>query len=291
MRMLKRLSNRGEAYVHDLLAPAAARHNAEIYRKVRIADVVDIDGLSERDLRRFALMGHFDFVVTDRNHEPQFGIEFDGGGHDDRNDYLKDEICRQSKLALFRLTPESSRVKIKEASFVAYLVDVWFYGKEFVGMRAAGEVACDEPFMMSAFLKPNAKNIFDSEFDYTFSAMARLNQTLHTDNPLEHLNASSLSMIGPGGQYAAFARYGDLCGRYRIAFRTITWGNLDGFSAARELSEFCHALAFHDLCEEINAARVNPRPARRMAKVMEEIADLKSKGFYMVLGFGASFGH
>jgi hypothetical protein len=41
--MLKRLSNRGEVYVHDLLAPAAARHGAEIYRKVRIADVVDIE--------------------------------------------------------------------------------------------------------------------------------------------------------------------------------------------------------------------------------------------------------
>jgi len=48
--VLKRLSNRGEAYVHELLAPAAARHDAEIYRKVRIADVIDIDYLSSRGL-------------------------------------------------------------------------------------------------------------------------------------------------------------------------------------------------------------------------------------------------
>lgn len=58
--MLKRLSNRGEAYVHELLVPAATRHDAEIYRKVRIADAVDIDGLASRELGRFALMGHFD---------------------------------------------------------------------------------------------------------------------------------------------------------------------------------------------------------------------------------------
>lgn len=122
--MLKRLSNRSEVFVHDLLASAAARHSAEIYRKVRVANVVDIDDLDSRELGRVALMGHFDFVVTDRNHNPQFAVEFDGDGHDDKNDHLKDEICRRSGLALFRLTPSSSRVKIRRTSFVAYLVDV-----------------------------------------------------------------------------------------------------------------------------------------------------------------------
>ena len=286
--MLKRLSNRGEVYVHNLLAPAAARHDAEIYRKVRIADVIDIDDLNARELGRFALMGHFDFVVTDRNHDPQFAIEFDGGGHDDKNDHLKDEICRRSDLALFRLTPSSSRIKIREASFVAYLVDVWFYSQEFVRMQAAGEIQSDEPFMMSGFLKPNAKNIFDSEFVYISSAMGRLNRLLNTGNPLEHMNAASLSMIGPEGQYAAFVRHGDLCGRYRIALRTISWGALDAFSAARELSEFCHALAYHDLCEEIEAVRRDPHVARPVAEITEEIAQLKSSGFRIMLGFNTS---
>lgn len=285
--MLKRLSNRGELYVHDRLAPAAARHNAEIYRKVRIADVVDIGGLNSRELGRFALMGHFDFAVTDRNHDPQFAIEFDGTGHDDKNDHLKDEICRQSGLALFRLTTSSSRVRIREGSFVAYLVDVWFYCQEFARMQVAGEIPHDEPFMMSGFLKPDAKNIFDSEFVYTSSAMGRLTRLLNSGNPLEHLKAASLSMIGPEGQYAAFARHGDLCGRYRIALRTISWGALDASSAARELSEFCHALAYHDLCEEIEAVRLDPRVARSVATITEEVANLKSSGFRMVLGFGA----
>lgn len=284
--MLKRLSNRGEVFVHDLLAPAAARHDAEIYRKVRIADVVDIDDLTTREFGRFALMGHFDFVVTDRNHDPQFAIEFDGGGHNDKNDHLKDEICRQSGLALFRLTPDSSPVKIREAFFVAYLVDVWFCGQEFARMQAAGEIGPDEPFMMSGFLKPNAKNIFDSEFDYTLDAMTRLTRLLNTGNPLEHLHSASVSMIGPKGQYAAFARHGDLCGRYRIAFRTVSWGALDAFSAARELSEFCHALAYHDLCEEIEAVRLDPRVAHPVAEMQEEIAKLESSGFRIVLGFG-----
>jgi hypothetical protein len=270
--------------MYDLLATAASCHDAEIYRKVRIADVVDVDDVTSRELGRFALMGHFDFVVTDHNHDPQFAIEFDGGGHDDKNDHIKDEICRQSGLALFRLTPSSSRVKIREASFVDYLMDVWFYGQEFARMQVAGEIPHDEPFMMSGFLKPNAKNIFDSEFSYRCSAMGRLTRLLNTGNPLEHLNAASLSMIGPEGQYAAFAQHDDLCGRYRIAFRTIGWGSLDAFSAARELSEFCHALAYYDLCEEIETVRRDPRLARPLAEITQEIAKLKSSGFRVVLG-------
>jgi len=283
--MLKRLSNREEVYVHDLLAPAAARHNSEVYRKVRIADPIDINGLDSRELGRFGLMGHFDFVVTDRNHYPQFVIEYDGGGHNNKNDPLKDEICRRSGLALFRITPSSSRVKIGEASFVAYIVDVWFYSQAFARMQAAGEIQRDEPFVMSGFLKPDAKSVFDSEFYYTFGAMGRLTRVLNTGNPSEHLNAASVSMIGPEGQYAAFARYGDLSGRYRIAFRTINWGALDGFSAARELSEFCHALAYHDLCEEIEAVRLDARIARPVAEITKEIAALKSTGFRLVLGW------
>src|SRR5205814_6027453 len=108
-----------------------------------------------------------------------------------------------------------SRVKIKQASFVAYLLDVWFFSKEFVRMQADGKISADEPFMMSGFLKPNAKNIFDSEFVFTFAAMARLGKLLGTGNPLEHLNASSRSMVGPNGEYVAFARYGNFYGRYR----------------------------------------------------------------------------
>jgi len=143
-------------------------------------------------------MGHFDFVVTDRNHNPQFAIEFDGGGHDDKNDRLKDEICRQSGLALFRLTPSTSGVQIRKASFVAYLVDVWFYGQTFARMQAAAEIPRDEPFMMSGFLKPDAKNIFDSEFVYTFTAMWRLTRLLNTSNPLEHFECGVAFPGRPG---------------------------------------------------------------------------------------------
>lgn len=285
--MLKRLSNCDEIYVNDLLAPAATRYGAQVYRKVRIADAVDIDYLDSRELGRFSLMGHFDFVVTDPDHNPQFAVEFDGGGHDNKNDHLKDEICRQSGLALFRLTPSASRVKIRKANFVAYLVDIWFHRQAFVKMQTAGEIPYDEPFMMSGFLKRNAKNVFDSEFTYAFSAMARLSRLLNTGNPLEHLRGSSMSMIGPDGQYAAFARHGEFCGRYHISFYAVTWGTLDAFSMERELGEFCHALAYHDLCDEIEAVRAGNAPALTVTNASEQVADLKSRGFRILLAINS----
>jgi hypothetical protein len=286
--MLKRLSNKSEVYVNDLLAPAADRYEAEVYRKVRIADVVDINDLRSRELGRLSLMGHFDFVVADSNHDPLFAIEFDGGGHNDKNDHLKDEICRRSGLALFRLTPDSGRAKIRKANFVAYLVDVWFHSQAFVKMQTAGKIPYDEPFMMAGFLKSNARNVFDSEFRYAFSAMARLTRVLDTGNPLEHLKASSLSMIGPDGQYAAFARHGDLCGQYSITFRAINWGLLDAFSTERELGEFCHALAYHDLCDEIEDVRTGHQPALSAADISEQVAELKSRGYRVLIGVNTS---
>jgi hypothetical protein len=277
--MLKKLSNRGEAFVHELLALAAARHKAEIYRKVRIGDVVDIDALGPGKLRSLGFTGHFDFVVTDEHHNPQFAIEFDGGGHDPKNDHLKDEICRRADLALFRLDPGSSRLQIKQASFVAFLVDVWFYAQAFFRMQAEGSIPANEPFMMMGFLKPDAKNIFDSEFVYAFTARARLVRVLKTGDPFEHLNSASISMIGPDGQYAAFARHGDHVGRSRVSFKAVTWGSLEAFEAARELSEFCHALAYHDLCDEIELAKQAPNAVRSFDAAREEIADLTRRDF------------
>jgi hypothetical protein len=47
-------------------------------------------------LRNYALQAHFDFCVTDSNHRPAFAIEYDGGGHDSKND---------RKKTIFRLPP------------------------------------------------------------------------------------------------------------------------------------------------------------------------------------------
>jgi hypothetical protein len=276
---LKTLSNVGEARTDELLSPCVIRHGGIIYRKPRIADVVNVKGLGSRDLHGLGFAGHFDFVVADEGHIPQFAVEFDGPGHDAKRDPQKDDICRRAGLALFRVSPPSSFFEIKPASFVGYLVHTWFFLQEFLRMQANGEIPAEEPFMMSGFLRPDAKNVFDSEFDFVRAARGRLTK-LVVDIREDRTHAS-ISMIGPNGEYAAFAQNGKFYGRSRLVFRAVTWGAFENYAPAlaRELSEFCHALAYRDLCREIKDTRVDPHVRRRAHEVRQEIAALREQGF------------
>jgi len=156
------------------IAPIADRYRSSIYRKVRIADVVDIKRLSSSSLRKYALMAHLDFVVADENEQPLFAVEFDGPGHSPSHDAEKDEIFRLADLALFRVDLRSSRLETAQLSLLEYLVHLWFLGNQFREMRATGGMSADEAFMMSGFLRSDAKNIFDSEFDLLGSARSKL---------------------------------------------------------------------------------------------------------------------
>jgi hypothetical protein len=78
--VLKKLSNLGEDRVYRQIAPAAGHYDAEVFRKIRVADVVEIATL-RHELGSYALKAHFDFVVADKHHLPLFAVEFDGPGH------------------------------------------------------------------------------------------------------------------------------------------------------------------------------------------------------------------
>src|SRR6476661_9207133 len=83
MSNLKKLMNSYEAVTDTLLNKVATEYRARVFAKIRIADVVPItsSGLPN-DQYRYALMAHFDFVVTDKTTEPLFAVEFDGPLHE-----------------------------------------------------------------------------------------------------------------------------------------------------------------------------------------------------------------
>ena len=91
--MKRRLSNLSEQRLYQEIVGTTAEYRAEIYRKVRIADVVDIVSLPTRAIGTYALQAHFDICVCDENQIPEFVIEFDGGAHDPRNDDKKNRIA------------------------------------------------------------------------------------------------------------------------------------------------------------------------------------------------------
>jgi hypothetical protein len=109
--MLKKLSNRSETKVYEQIVSEAFKYGASVYRKVRVADVIDIQRLPSRPLGTYALQAHFDFVVSDAEENPLFAVEYDGPGHDNKNDRHKDDICLQAGLALFRINLQSSRAE------------------------------------------------------------------------------------------------------------------------------------------------------------------------------------
>lgn len=291
--MLKKLSNLGEQRIYDQLKPAAERYGAEIYRKVRVADVVDIDAL-EYDLGGYALKAHFDFVVTDREHMPQFAVEFDGAGHSTAHDAKKDEICRVLDFALFRVDLRSSDDRSGEMDFLAYLVHLWFLAMAFQEMQAKGELAPDEPFSVSGFLRPNAKNIFDSEFDLLGPARGKVTsfcaQKKLSEGAMSHFRAAELLMTSRDGQYGAFCSLpvgGDikLYGQKMMTFRAPSYGALGGVLFARhEIGQFCTAGAYAHLLEELKLFDLGAKHVlARREEVFEQIEIMKRRGFKVML--------
>lgn len=291
--MLKKLSNKGEIEVFEQIASEAVKYGASIYRKVRVADVIDIQKLPSRSIGTYALQAHFDFVVADTNEKPLFAVEYDGSGHDDKNDHRKDDICLQAGLALFRLNLQSSRIETAQMSFVRYLVNLWFLGMEFSKMQAAGELPYDEPFMMSGFLKPDAKHIFDSEFDLLGPARCKLNRYCKRNGvpggPLWHLKAAEALFTHETGSFMAYSSFDlgntKLCGRAYIGLKVPSPGSLNEVPFYRhEIGEFCIALAIEDLIEELALLQEGAgHVLRNPVDVLKEVADLRQAGYVTLL--------
>lgn len=294
--MLKKLSNRGELAVGAAIDSAAQRYAARIYRKTRVADVLDISQLAQPDLRRYALMAHFDFVVADNDESPLFAMEFDGAGHDSVNDAKKDAICSYARLPLFRIDVSTSQMETTRQKFVSYLVHLWFLTGFFQEMQEKGVLSEDEPFFASGFLRENAKNLFDSEFDLLGPARGRLYRICKRHDlpggPLWQLGLREILLGHNNGDLAAFAYY-PLPGRtvyarcvirLKIPYR----GRIgDVPFAFHEIGQFCTARAIDDLAEElIMDVDGHGHMLRRREDVLSEIMTLRAEEFRMLLASG-----
>jgi hypothetical protein len=291
--VLKKLLNRGEDHVRRQIISAADGHGAHVHSKMRVADVIDITQLKDHDAGTYALMAHFDFVVADDEQSPQFAVEFDGPGHDPVHDRKKDEICRHADLALFRVNLPISESKIDQLSFLDYLVNLWFFAFKFEEMRANGEVSDDEPFMISGFLKPDAKNIFDSEFELLSPACEKINAYCKRKNiargALSHLSVGWLLMGNDVGEFAAFSIFPidqtKLYGRATLGLKIPNFGPLSDVQFTRqELGQYCTALAIHELFEQLKLYHGGSgHILRRQDEIRTEVQTLLSNGFSTLL--------
>lgn len=156
-RRRKIVTNPYEAETHRILKETASQYGAEVYSKVRIADVLDVRGSGiSNEQYSYALKGHFDFTVTDQNSQALFAVEFDGLHHDTdtdalRRDALKNAICEQLGFPLLRIGDQFFR-KVGRFTLLGWLTEVWFLNDAFMQAQEDGHVPFDEVFNYSFFL-------------------------------------------------------------------------------------------------------------------------------------------
>lgn len=122
-----------------------------IATKVRVADVIDLDALDiGSDMYRFGLMAHFDFVVNDEKHAPQFAVEFDGPTHrlerQRRRDEIKDRLCELAGLPLLRVNGNHLEDRFRGVGLLRWSLRTWFLAEGFFAAQRAGTIPPDEPF-------------------------------------------------------------------------------------------------------------------------------------------------
>jgi hypothetical protein len=116
------LVNRGESAVRDVAQGVCKATGTELFAKIRIADAIRIEGSGISDaLYRYALSAHFDILVSKSN-KAYLAIEFDGSGHDARNDAKKAAVCDFFQLPMIRVKERHLDAKVFEDTAVGFFI-------------------------------------------------------------------------------------------------------------------------------------------------------------------------
>jgi hypothetical protein len=296
--MLKKFRNKSEDQIQRQIRAVVGRHGAELHEKVRVADIVDIDELDRRELGTYALQAHFDFVLTDEDQRAVVAIEFDGPGHNPSNDRKKNSICQQADLPLLRIYGFQEVREINAMTLTRYLVELVFHARVFQQMKADGQLDPTEPFMLSGFIKEDAKNIFDSEFDFIVKAQGKLTRALKQhgldDDPLPHLTISALALRSPTDDLHAFiainSTKGPIMGKSKLRVSLPSPGFLAEIgSLPMEIAQFAEGMASDDLYENIRLIGIGAGHVVTAAdEFLAEITELARQGFTFASGGGSS---
>jgi hypothetical protein len=180
--MLKKVLNFGEELTSRSLGEVCSNHNAKVFAKVRVADILPIEGsgIGDSDYS-FALKAHFDFIVADDTHDPLFVVEFDGPSHQNKvqidRDNRKDDLCDRFDLPILRINANFLKRKYREMNVLGWYVNMWFAYKAFEGLQAEGKIPMDEypdptffssipgtnrgfPLMLSAAVKGRIQKLY-----------------------------------------------------------------------------------------------------------------------------------
>lgn len=294
--MLRKFCNSSEDRIQQQIRAVIERHGAELHEKVRVADIIDIMWLDRRKLGTYALQAHFDFVLIDGDGQAVFAIEFDGPGHNSRNDEKKDLICQQAGLPLFRIFGFQEVREINAMTLTRYLVELVFHARAFQQMKEEGQLGPTEPFMLSGFLKEDAKHIFDSEFDFVANTNGKLSRALKqnglAEDELPHLSISRLVVRSLDDHLRAYisinSSKGAIMGSASVRVSLPSAGFLAEIGQIpMEIAQFADGMASDSLLENIRLVGSDAgHVVTATDEYLEEIADLARQGFCLAFGGG-----
>lgn len=288
--MFKKLLNHSEQVVSDRLAALCERRDAKVNAKVRVADVLPIErsGISKA-LYSYALMSHFDFVVTDGQQEPLFGVEFDGPSHDSaaqcERDAMKARLAVRFAFPLLRVRSAHLHRAYDGWDLLSWIVDVWFMQREADRLQAAGTLPYDFDFDPALIVSAPDRL---RRFPYWLGLDAQLAlQGLHEEGRILDRGASLFD--GTDGQGV----------RRGLAYVRIDRANGVRVAVAMRVQDFpldlyepMRGVLLNDILREVEHALAAAAPLVPLPLIGREIAGLNAKcGALSSSLYGASIDH
>ena len=148
---LRPLVNGGESAVLNIARAVCKATATEPFAKIRIADAIRIEGSGISDsLYKYALSAHFDILVS-KNNKAYLAIEFDGAGHDARNDGRKAEICDFFKVPMIRVKESHLDAKVFEDTAVGFFIWQLFCVDTFLEQYGTDPFEPYDPLFFTSF--------------------------------------------------------------------------------------------------------------------------------------------
>ncbi|MES2765571.1 MAG: DUF2726 domain-containing protein [Bacteroidota bacterium] len=160
---MKKILNATEARVNEQLKKICEEFEAHVWVKERLADVLKIENSGiDNHAYSYALKSHFDFIISDKEFIPLFGVEFDGPTHNQaasiENDKIKNQLCEKFGFPLLRIRYNYLETRARGMDFLTWLIEVWFSEQSFNEEQQAGNIPYDESFDPLAILYQSKKN-------------------------------------------------------------------------------------------------------------------------------------
>lgn len=278
---MKLLVNNYERITHDRLLAACRFEGAHVCPKVRVKDALPIDGSGVSPAAfRFALQSHFDFLVTDKDWNALFAVEFDGGLHSlsdvRRRDSIKNELCERFELPLLRVNANHLQQRFRQWDLLSYFVETWFLRRAFYDAQEKGMIPLEEDFDAMSIFSDGS----DKRWPYWFSAPSQIRiQRLHKAGKVAHFAPSHLIRHDGAGNYHCLAY---------LKIADDKWGVIRTGMRA-QLFDVCTSdvvwqVGIVELCEHVERVLTNRATSQEYARVESLIRDFEKN--YPVCGSG-----